>query len=302
MKSTDITDKTRYINPFTDFGFKTLFGEEPNKDLLLDFLNELLKDEQGPIQEITYLKNENLGASMVDRKAVFDLYCTNERGEKFIVELQKTEQKYFKDRTVYYSTFPITEQAKKGEWDYQLKAVYMIAILDFVFDQDEKEAQKYRYDVKLTDIDTGKVFYDKLKFIYLEMPKFTKQVEELSNHFEKWMYVLRHLSTLERIPEVLQEKIFRKLFSVAELANLTAEQAQSYRDSLKYYRDIKNSIDTATEKGREEGIQQGIQQGMENRNIEIAKNMIRKGFDLSSIQELTGLSKEELEKLNQELG
>jgi predicted transposase/invertase (TIGR01784 family) len=202
-------DTTRYINPFTDFGFKKLFGEEPNKELLLDFLNELLKDEQGPIKELTYLKNENLGASEVDRKAVFDLYCTNEKGEKFIVELQKTEQKYFKDRTVYYSTFPITEQAKKGDWDYQLKAVYMIAILDFVFDQDESEPDKYRYDVKLTDIDTCKVFYNKLKFIYLEMPKFTKHIEELSSHFEKWMYVLRHLSTLERIPEALQEKSFR---------------------------------------------------------------------------------------------
>ncbi len=83
MKPTDINDKPRYINPFTDFGFKTLFGEEPNKDLLLDFLNELLKDEQGSIQEISYLKNEKLGASEIDRRATFDIYCTNERGEKF---------------------------------------------------------------------------------------------------------------------------------------------------------------------------------------------------------------------------
>jgi len=299
MKPTDITDKPRYINPFTDFGFKTLFGEEPNKDLLLDFLNELLKDEQGPIQEISYLKNEKLGASGLDRRATFDIYCTNERGEKFIVEIQKTEQKYFKDRTVYYSTFPITEQAKKGEWDYELKTVYMIAILDFVFDQDEKELDKYRYDVKLTDIDTGKVFYDKLKFIYLEMPKFRKSVEELSNRFEKWMYVLRHLSTLERIPEALQEKIFKKLFSVAELANLTPEQAQSYRDSLKYYQDIKNSIDTATEKGRAEGIKEGIQQGVENRNIEIAKSMLQDGEPIEKIIKWTGLKREVIEKLGQ---
>jgi predicted transposase/invertase (TIGR01784 family) len=283
----DTTDKTRYINPFTDFGFKKLFGEEPNKDLLLDFLNELLKDEQGPIKEITYLKNEKLGTSQVDRRATFDLYCTNERDEKFIVELQKTEQKYFKDRTVYYSTFPITEQAKKGEWNYELKAVYMIAILDFVFDQDEKEVDKYRYDVKLTDIDTGKVFYDKLKFIYLEMPKFTKKVEELSSHFEKWMYVLRHLSTLERIPEALREKIFEKLFDVAELAKLSPDQAQSYRDSLKYYRDIKNSIDTATEKGTEEGEALG--------KVKIAKSMLVKQYDIAAISELTGLSMEEIE-------
>jgi predicted transposase/invertase (TIGR01784 family) len=205
---------------------------------------------------------------------------------------------------VYYSTFPITEQAKKGEWDYQLKAVYMIAILDFVFDADEVEEDKYRYDVKLTDIDTGKVFYDKLKFIYLEMPKFRKGVEDLSSRFEKWMYVLRHLSTLERIPEALQEKIFQKLFSVAELAKLTPEQAQSYRDSLKYYQDIKNSIDTATEKGREEGKkegrEEGIQQGIKTRNLEIAKNMLAHQIDMASIAAVTGLSMEEIEQLKKE--
>jgi len=289
---------TRYINPFTDFGFKKLFGEEPNKDLLLDFLNELLRDEQGTITEINYLKNEHLGASQLDRKAIFDLYCTNEKGEKFIVELQKTEQKYFKDRTVYYSTFPITEQAERGDWNYQLKTVYMIAILDFVFDADEAELDKYRYDVKLTDIATGKVFYDKLKFIYLEMPKFTKTIEELSSGFEQWMYVLKHLATLERMPESLQEKIFRKLFDVAELAKLPPEQAQSYQDSLKYYRDIKNSIDTAQEKGIQEGIQQGRQEGRQEEKLEIAKNMLLKlHLDMDTVQKATALTKEELEEI-----
>jgi len=282
------TDKTRYINPFTDFGFKTIFGEEPNKDLLLDFLNELLKDEQGEIQEITYLKNEKLGASQVDRKAIFDLYCTNERGEKFIVELQKTEQKYFKDRTVYYS-FPITEQAKKGEWNYQLQPVYMIAILDFVFDEDEAEPDKYRYDVKLSDTETGKVFYNKLKYVYLEMPKFKKELEETSSRFEKWMYVLRHLSRLERMPEALKEKIFEKLFRVAEVAKLSPEQAESYRDSLKYYQDIKNSIDTATEKG--------IQQGIEKEKLSIAKNMLKEGEPIEKIMKWTGLSLDTIKDL-----
>ena len=96
---TDFTEK--YINPFTDYGFKKLFGEEPNKDLLLDFLNQLLKGEQGEIKDLTYLKTEQLGDSDVDRKAIFDLYCENEKGEKFIVELQKSKQNFFKDRTVY---------------------------------------------------------------------------------------------------------------------------------------------------------------------------------------------------------
>jgi hypothetical protein len=184
----------KYINPFTDYGFKRLFGEEPNKDLLLDFLNTLLRDEQGEIVELTYLKNEVLGHSGLDRKAVFDLYCTNDKGEKFIVKLQKTKQKFFKDRTLYYSTFPIREQAIKGsEWNFELKKVYLVAILDFVFEDDESEPEKYRYNVKLSDIETHKVFYDKLTFIYLEMPKFNKTIDELENRFEKWMYVLKNL-------------------------------------------------------------------------------------------------------------
>ncbi|MEO1449551.1 MAG: Rpn family recombination-promoting nuclease/putative transposase, partial [Bacteroidota bacterium] len=231
----------KYINPFTDFGFKKLFGEEPNKDLLLDFLNELLKEEQGQIMELTYLKNEHLDQDL-NRKAIFDLYCTNERGERFIVELQKTKQNFFKDRTVYYSTFPIREQAKRADWNYQLKAVYTIAILDFVFEHDKHEPEKYRYDVKLMDQETCKVFYDKLTFIYLEMPKFTKTLDELETRFDKWLYILRNLNRLDNIPDKLRERIFLRLFETAEIARFNAEQLNSYEDSLKYYRDLKNSL------------------------------------------------------------
>ena len=132
---TEFADK--YVNPFTDYGFKKLFGEEPGKELLLDFLNELLREEQGQIVALTYLKNEHLGSGESDRRAIFDIYCENERGEKFIVELQKTKQNFFKDRTVYYATFPIQEQARRNEWNFELKAVYTVAILDFVFDEDK---------------------------------------------------------------------------------------------------------------------------------------------------------------------
>jgi predicted transposase/invertase (TIGR01784 family) len=240
----------KYINPFTDFGFKKLFGEELNKDLLLDFLNELLKEEQGQIKDLTYLKTEHLGTTEIDRKAIFDLYCENEKGEKFIVELQKTKQNFFKDRTVYYATFPIREQAKRADWDYELKAVYTIAILDFVFDSDRDEPTKFRYDVKLSDIDSNKIFYDKLTFIYLEMPKFNKTVDELETRFDKWLYVIRNLNKLDRIPEKLREQIFDKLFETAEIAKFTQDQVRSYEDSLKYYRDLKNSLDTARDEGK----------------------------------------------------
>lgn len=284
--------REKYINPFTDYGFKRLFGEEPNKDLLLDFLNELLKEEQGKITELTYLKNENLSTTELNRKAIFDLYCTNERGEKFIVELQKTKQKFFKDRTLYYSTFPIREQAVIGsEWNFELKKVYTIAILDFVFDEDQNEPDKLRYDIKLTDIQTKKVFYDKLTFIYLEMPKFNKAAEELETRFDKWLFILKNLHKLERVPEKLKENIFLKLFETAEISKFSQFEYQEYEDSLKYYRDIKNSLDTA----RQEGNIQGKIEG----KIETAKTGLKEGLSVEIIMKITGLTKEEIEKLKE---
>lgn len=283
----------KYVNPFTDFGFKKLFGEEMNKDLLVDFLNELLKKEQGRIVELNYLKTEQLGSTSVDRKAIFDLYCINERGERFIVELQKSKQNFFKDRSVYYSTFPIREQAKRAEWDYKLEPVYTIAILDFVFEEDKKKKNKYRYDVKLTDIEDNKVFYDKLTFIYLEMPKFNKTIDQLSSRFDKWLFIIKNLNKLDQIPPKLREKIFEKLFETAEIAKFTPDQILSYEDSLKYYRDIKNTLDTAEQTGFEKGVAKGIEQGVQN----IALRMLSQNEPMDKIGLYTGLSIQQIEGL-----
>lgn len=276
----------KYVNPFTDYGFKRLFGENPSKDLMLDFLNELLKHEQGEITSLTYLKSDKLGSSEEDRKAVFDLYCENEKGEKFIVELQKTKQKFFKDRTVYYSTFPIREQAQRGsDWNFELNAVYTIAILDFVFDDDKSEKDKFRYDVKLTDVETCRVFYDKLTFIYLEMPKFRKDVKELQTRFDKWMYVIRNLNKLDRIPDELREGIFEKLFELAEIAKFSPDEVQAYEDSLKSYRDLKNSLDTAREEAKEKAIEQ------------VARGLIKENVADKIILSTTGMTREQLDTL-----
>lgn len=291
----------KYINPFTDYGFKRLFGEEAHKDLLLDFLNELLREEQGEIKSITFLKTEQLGSTEVDRKAIFDLYCENEKGEKFIVELQKTKQNFFKDRALYYSTFPIQEQAKRANWNYELKAIYTIAILDFVFEEDKHDADKYLYFIKLSDIETNKVFYNKLTFVYLEMPKFNKELAEINSHFEKWLYVLKHLNELEKIPAKLTEKVFKRLFEVAEIARFNHEQLMQYEDSLKYYRDLNNSFATAREDARTQGLAEGLAEGLTQGKMEekltLAIKMKAKGYALAEIIELTGLDRQTLEHL-----
>ncbi len=295
----------KYIHPFTDFGFKRLFGEEPQKELLLDFLNELLRDEEGEIISLTYLKAEQLGEGAKDRRAIFDLYCENERGEKFIVELQKTKQKFFKDRTVYYSTFPIRQQAQRADWNFELKAVYLIAILDFVFDEDKDQEDKYLYKVKLKDVETNKVFYDKLTFIYLEMPKFTKTLDEIETRFEKWLYVIRNLNRFDNIPDKLRERVFERLFEAAEIARFSPVQLDVYEDSLKVFRDLKNSFDTAVEdgmakgmaKGIEEGMAKGIEEGAKKALLDTAAKMKLEGLDANLISRLTGLSIDEINNL-----
>jgi predicted transposase/invertase (TIGR01784 family) len=253
--------REKYIDPFTDFGFKKLFGEVCNQDLLLDFLNELLFKEEGRIVSLSYLKSEKLGFSENSRKAVFDLYCENEKGEKFIVEIQKAKQDFFKDRTLYYSTFPIAEQALPGDWNFELKSVYTIAILNFVFEEDNNDPLKYRYDVMLTDIKTHKIFYDKLTFIYLEMPKFTKEVNELETRFEKWLYIIKNLKRLDDIPNRLRERIFEKMFTAAEVAKLTHGEYRDYVNNLNANRDWQNCYNTAQRESREKGFAEGKAKG-----------------------------------------
>lgn len=280
--------KEKYVNPFTDFGFKKLFGEEVNKDLLIDFLNNLLIGEQ-QIKNLTYLKNEHLGSFDTGRKAIFDLYCENEKGEKFIVELQKVKQNFFKDRNIYYSTFPIQEQAKRGNWNFELKAVYTIGILDFVFDEHKNEPEKLIHKVKLSEIEKNTIFYDKLTYIYLEMPKFLKTEAELTTSIDKWLFVLKHLPDLQGRPKALQERIFEKLFKTAEIAQFSQKERQEYEDSLKYYRDLVNTVDTAEMEGRKK------------EKIEIAKNLLKVGVAIEIIVNTTGLTKEEIEILKKDL-
>jgi len=289
--------REKYINLFTDFGFKRIFGTDMNKELLIDFLNELLKGKE-KIKELTYLQSEQIPRTEFERKAIYDLYCENENGEKFIVELQKARQNHFKDRSIFYSTFAIQNQAIKGDWNYELKAVYTIGILDFIFDKTEKtkndisEKQIENLDdnkivttVKLLDVETNKVFYDKLSFIYIEVPKFKLKLEEIKTHFEKWLYAFKFLHQLQKRPPELQEAVFNKLFETAEISKLSVPEYTEYEHSLKSHRDYKNTIDCAKEEGKEE------------KSLIIATNMLNKGITLEVIAECVELNIKDLKKL-----
>ena len=259
MSSTN--GEPRYINPYTDFGFKKLFGSELNKELLVSFLNALLDGEQ-EIVDLSYLSSEKLGANRESRRAIFDVYCENTKGEKFIVEMQNVFQQFYKDRSVYYATFPIQEQASRGkDWDFRLNRVYTIGILNFVFPDDEYSPDCLHHTVKLMDVNDKHVFFDKLSFIYLEMPKFKKSEEELETLLDKWLFVLSNLSRLMERPAALQERVFTRLFEQAEIAKFTPEERREYYDNFKAYRDINNAVNTARREGLEEGLEAGMEKG-----------------------------------------
>ena len=277
----------RYISLLTDFGFTRIFGTKPNKDLLINFLNSLFDGFQ-VIKDVKYLNSEHVGDVFAERKAIFDVYCENEHGEKFIVEMQN-------------AYFPIREQAPKGaEWNFKREHVYTVALLNFDLEEEAFDKNDINHDVGLLDKKTFKVFNDKLSFKYVEIAKFNKTEEELDTLYDKWLYVLKNLSRLDKRPAALKEKVFTKLFEEAEIAKFTPTELKEYEDSLKAYRDVKNSIDSALEKGREEGMAKAMAKGMEKEKLSIARRLLSMGLSEEQVSTATELPLEEIQKLREQ--
>jgi len=275
----------KYINPYTDFGFKKLFGEEGNKNLLIDFLNQLLPSHH-QIKDLTFQNVEQVPDTSEEPKAFFDIHCKSTSGERFIVEMQKAKVDFFKDRSLYYLTYPIREQAQRGEWNFELSAIYFIAVLDFWYEA-EKTAKFHRY-IMLKDQDNDP-FYKKLGLIYLQMPAFKKKETELETHFDKWAYFLKNLEKMEDIPQILNEPVFEQAFNTAEVANFSKQQREDYEKSRLSYIGIKQVTETAEK--------DGLKKGEQKRNLEIAKNLKQMGLSITDIQRATGLTIEEIEKI-----
>ncbi|MBO6025766.1 MAG: PD-(D/E)XK nuclease family transposase [Bacteroidales bacterium] len=325
----------RFINPYTDYGFKKLFGTEENADLLISFLNALISDEGDPITSITYKNVEHIGEINTMRSSYFDVFCQTQSGADFIVEMQNGKQIYFKDRSPYYAAKPIREQGRKGKakaaaeakalevklaksgvkdvknkkvkkgWDYHLKDVYLVAIMDFIFPGNEYPDNEYYHMVKLMDVKDKHVFYDKLTLIYLEMPKLKDMAFHLETMREKWMYALYSLCYTDERPPELQEEVFLKLFHEAELANFNETQLFSYEMSLKDLWDSYSTWECANQegiaKGKElglaEGKELGLAEGEKSKALEVARKMKSLGMDDDTITQVTGLPADAVEKL-----
>ena len=295
--------KAKFIDPLSDWGFKKLFGTEANKEILLEFLRDLFPDKR--IEEIAYLNNENQGLSESDRKSVFDVVCRTVAGDRFIVEVQKKDQRYFMERSLYYSTFPVQEQGLMGDWDFRLTPVYMVGILNFALKHDcpggtaaENGGNPkliHRYDLR--ERETGELMTDNLHFVFIEVGAFDRKEEELGSVMDKWMFVLKNMARLLDRPEALQERIFRKLFEAAQIAAMPHEEQVLYRDNMMTENDYRNCIDFAREEGHASGFAEGEAKGKSETLASVAKSMKAMNLPIETIMQATGLSQKEVEEL-----
>ena len=250
---------SKFIDPLLDFSFKRIFGAEPNKDLLIDLLNGIFRGRK-EIIDLVYNKNEHAGDTDKIGGVIFDLTCTASNGEQFIIEVQRTAQINLKRRMLYYGSKLISDLAPKGkrkEWDYALPEVYIIVLMDgFAMPGDDRNRQ-YLHDICLCNRDTGEVFYDNLGFIYLELCNFAKAESELETDLDGWLYVLKNMNNLNKIPLYLRKPVFEKLFNIAEYSKLTKKEKTMYDTSLKRKWDTAGALEYARREGEEKGIEKG---------------------------------------------
>lgn len=294
-----------YINPVSDFGFKFLFGSTANKELLIALLNSLFHGKK-TISDIVYNRNEHVGDSELQGGIVFDLSCTGNDGEKFVIEVQRSSRVNLKRRMLYYGSKLISDQAPKGRrqlWNYTLSEVYVIVLLDTFSLTDKRFSERYFYDICLCDRVTGDVFYKDLCFIYIELTNFTKEADELTSDLDEWLYILKYLESLDHQPIYLQKPIFDKLFSMAEYSKLSMEDKKMYdisqkrlwdEESVRQYRE--QQLEESNAKGLKQGLEKGRAEGKQNL-LDIARRMKEAGMAADDIVTFTQLPISDIESL-----
>ena len=178
---------------------------------------------------------------------------------------------------------------------YQFVPVYVVCIMNFM--PKEHEVTKFRTDVALREKSSDSIFSDKLRFIYLSLPFFDKSEEECETGFEKWIYVLKYMEVLERLPFTAQKKIFDHLAKLPDVRCLSSEEQEKYDESIKAVDDYYGVLMSYYMNSIDEGVAKGKARGSRHKSLEIAKKMMAKGMDENTIMEITGLTQEEIRKL-----
>lgn len=280
---------SHFVNPFTDIGFKIIFGQPASKDLLITLLNELLAGEH-QIENLIFLDKENRSDNMDDAGIIYDLYCLTTTGEYIIVEMQNRMHSNFLDRTLFYMCRAIGRQVEnirekkqkerelcQTESDleedndflgepksdsygsrYKLSTVYGVFLMNF---SEPGLEDKFRTDTVIADRESGKVVNAHFRQIYLQFPFFKKELNECETLYDKLIYTLKNMQHWNRMPDALKEQVFSRLEELAAVANLSLEDRIAYDKALDRYRVSRIVEEDAREAGWKKGLAEGRAEG-----------------------------------------
>ena len=286
----------RYVDILTTGGFKALFGDVNNKDVVISILNVLLPEHR-QIAYIDYLPTE-LQGPVVDQSKEFhyDFMCRDESGTFFIVELQKYwEDDWFK-RCVSYASRAYDRQNRRGQ-NYDVPPVYLIGLMDIEVGHPDVEFWKDKYVSEYTfrEKESHDLLAETIVIIFAEMAHFDKRAEECVTETDRMLYVLKFIGRMMEQPAWLQNEVYTRIFSACEIAGFPEDKRIKYEQEMNDEKRLRSEYNTA----RRMGLEEGLKKGREEARLESARKLKQMGVASEIIAEATGLSIEEICKLGE---
>jgi predicted transposase/invertase (TIGR01784 family) len=287
--------KLKYADLLNDYVFKLVFGQESSKDVMIEFLNQVIDDRN--IVDLEFMDKEMKSMDREKKDSVYDMFCKTDDDSRIVVEVQRRKQTTYVERTIYYSTFQVRNQVDAGSKDYAFCPVYVINILDFDIDENKgNPAVKTVYHLR--EDKTHALLTDKLTFIFLELNKFKKGIEDLDGDVLEGMYFcMKNMTRLDSRPQVLDHEVFKKMFEVSELLNMDEKTRSNVIENMTTERDLRNQMDYAKQEGIQEGRAEGRAEGrIEGINLVIMQ-MIAKGMTVQQVADIVDMTAEEIEAI-----
>lgn len=289
---------SKFLNPKNDTAFKKIFGTERNKDILIHFLNDMITfKDQGRIEEVTFLKTVQDPETRAQKTSIVDILCKDQHKNTYIVEMQVAKEKGFEKRAQYYASKAYISQAHSGGIYEDLKEVIFLAISDYCMFPIKKS---YKSDHVILDKDSHEHDLKDFSFTFLELPKFNKDIDHLSNEIDKWAYFFKHAEemTEEDLQKLIaHDQIIERAFDELDRFSWTSEELLTYEQSEKYAWSYRATLDQKFDEGRAEGRSEGEKEGIIKGKLEIAKQLISDGTSLEKINKLTGIDIDILQEM-----
>ncbi len=292
----------RYLNPTNDVSFRKLFGTEKHKPLLISFLNSILVLEgERKIKKVEFLSKEQAPLIKQSKTSILDIKCTDERNIQYIVEMQNKSVPAFVKRTQFYVAHSYVTQFPAGSEYIDLKPIILLAIANYELFPDKKQVISYH---RTLDVDTLENDLKDLSYVFIELPKFKKNQNDLDTVQDKWLHFFKNWNETKEIPSKVQEVELLEAYHAMEEYNWDSSEREAYIKANIALTDEYDARRKEREKGLLEGLKKGLKkghkEGREKRNLEIAHKMLGSGFSYQQISDLTGLSEQEIQSLPME--